>query len=279
MYQSSLIGVDTIRFIATLTALEKELSKLNLEYDNKVSVSLIQRFKKEVLKKSLHIKRDDFELEVISISKDKSLLGYMLVKKNYKSISQSVKQKRAKDYKREIIFTGLNQPTKKHHKKHIHATYEVIKQFVRRFKVDSFDISIDGINRTVIQEQSKAIMNNTFLDVINYKSDIQLYEDKKTGSCSYYINNPYFKTNRFSLAKLLIYNKYAKDGYLEYFGMYASSWKRLELTIKVNNEKLTVSLLDKIIESIKFLSDNYFVNRKLDDTLLQQQKQLLKLRG
>ena len=235
MVKTPLVGVDTIRFLATLTALKKELKKLNLEYENQVSISLINRFKKEVLKANNQVKKEDFDLEVVKISKAKSLLGYMLIKKNYKSISISKKQKRAKDHKREIIFTGLNQPTKKHYQEHLKASYEVIKHFVARFKVDTIDLSIDGLNCKIIDEQRKSLLNDVFADYINHKSNIQIKES------SYYLNNPINPNNpRFNFEKILVYDKFIKEGGLKKLSLDYRYWKRLEVTIKIINEKLNM---------------------------------------
>lgn len=274
MVKTPLIGVDTIRFIATLTALKKELKKLNLEYENQVSISLINRFKKEVLKANNQVKKEDFDLEVVKISKDKSLLGYMLIKKNYKSISLSKKQKRAKDHKREIIFTGLNQPTKKHYQEHLKASYEVIKHFVSRFKVDTIDLSVDGLNSKIIDEQRKYLLNDVFADYINHKSNVQIKES------SYYLNNPINPNNpRFNFEKILVYDKFIKEGGLKKLSLDYRYWKRLEVTIKIINEKLNISLLDEVLESINHLSMSYFLDSSYDDTLLIKQKELLELRG
>lgn len=281
MYKTPHIGVDTIRFIATLTALKKELRKLNLEYDNQVSISLLEGFKKEVLRADKRLKKEDFNLEVISISQAKSLLGYMLIKKNNKSIFLSKKQKRAKDHKREVIFTGLNQPTNKPHQRHLIASYDVIKQLVARFKVDTIDLSIDGCNSIVISNRTKYLLNNVFSDYINDKSNIQLYQT------SYYLNNPINTNNpRFSFDKILVYDKFIKESKkknriikwdkLKHIHI---DWKRLEVTVKITNEKLNISLLDEIVNSISSLSMGYFSDYSLNDTLLTKQKQLLELRG
>lgn len=274
MIKTPLIGVDTIRFITTLTALKKELRKLNLEYENQVSVSLLNKFKKEVLKANNQVKKEDFDLEVVKISKDKSLLGYLLIKKNYKSISLSKKQKRDKDHKREIIFTGLNQPTKKHHQEHLKASYEIIKHFVARFKVDTIDLSIDGLHNMLISEQTKYLLNDVFADYINHKSNTQIKES------SYYLNNPINPNNpRFDFDKILVYDKFIKESRLKKLPLDFKYWKRLEVTIKIINEKLNLSLLDEMVESINHLSIEYFFNSSYDDTLLTTQKELLELRG
>ena len=274
MVETPLVGVDTIRFIASLTALKKELRRLNLEYENQVSVSLINKFKKEVLKTDNQVKKEDYDLDVISISKDKSLLGYMLIKKNYKSITASKKQKKAKGYKREIIFTGLNQPTKKPQQEHIKASYSIIKRFVARFTVDSIDLSIDGLNSLIVAKQTKYLLNDVFADYINHKSNIQIKDS------SYYINNPINPNNpRFNFDKILVYDKFKKEGGLKKLSLDLKDWRRLEVTIKIVNEKLNPSLFDEIVESIYYLSFNFFLNNSYDNALLQKQIQLLELRG
>lgn len=274
MFQTPQTGVDTIRFTVTLTALKKELSKLNLEYENQVSLSLLNKFKKEVFKANNQVKKEDFDLEVIKISKDKSLLGYMLIKKNFKSIYLSKKQKRAKDHKREIIFTGLNQPTKKHYQEHLKVSYEVVKHFVARFKVDTIDLSLDGLNGTIIAEQTKYLLNDVFKDYINHRSNTQIKES------SYYLNNPINPTNpRFNFDKIIVYDKFIKESRFKKLSSDFKYWKRFEVTIKIINEKLNISLLDDMVESINYLSMSYFLDSKLDDTLLTLQKKLLELRG
>jgi len=205
----------------------------------------------------------------------------MLIKKNHKSITTSKAQKRSKNYKREVIFTGLNQPNKKPHRDHIKASYDVIKSIVKRFTVYSFDLSIDTINDIVISSRTKHILDKLFHNFINHRSNTQIIDS------SYYVNNPISLNNpRFDLVRVLLYDKTKKeslkDGKLikwDDLQNLPDNWKRLELTFEVSNHKLSISLLDEVMESIYNLDFNLFSDSCYDDTLLQKQKDLLELRG
>ena len=56
-------------------------------------------------------------------------------------------------------------------------------------------------------------------------------------------------------------------------------WKRLEVTINIVNEKLNITLLDEVLESIIYLSTSYFLDGVYDDNLLTRQRELLELKG
>ncbi|MDA7847861.1 hypothetical protein N8972_00015 [Sulfurospirillum sp.] len=260
------------------------MKKLELEYKKEIDISLNERFKKEILKadRTNQVKKEDYNLDVIEVSKDKSLLGYILIKKNFSSITTSKKQKRSKNHMREIIFTGFNQPSKKPHQVHLKASYDVLKAFVYRFRIVSFDISIDGLKNIYICNKNKYTLNGFFSEFINSKSLVEVYKT------SYYVNNPFTPnpSHRFSLERVLVYDKHLKEG--RYKGkpikwdklkQLPTEWKRLELTIKVNNEKLNISLLDEVVEYSKLLSKSFFGSSFYDDILLQSQMEFLKLRG
>lgn len=115
---------------------------------------------------------------------------------------------------------------------------------------------------------------NPHNNYINHRSNTQSKES------SYYLNNPINPTNsRFNFDKILVYDKFIKEGRLKKLSLDYRYWKRLEVTVKIINEKLNISLLDEMVESINYLSMSYFLDSKLDDTLLTVQKKLLELRG
>ncbi len=260
MFHTPLYGIDTIRYIVTLVKLRKLMNELNLEYEVKISKSMMKTFKKEVSKLT-NINTHNFELQIIKISKAKSLIGYMLVKKNLNSDKYAQYIKKKKDNFREIIFTGLHQPTKYINKEHLETSYSVISRFSDKCFNCTIDIALDGLSHYQID---KKVLDN--LMCIYYKST----KDTKIYKNSYYINkilSP--ESANFKYERLIIYDKYQKNGLYEY-------WKRLETTIHIKR-KLTISKLDEVLVSISQLASNYFDSKYYNFSLLEQQQKLLNI--
>jgi hypothetical protein len=253
-------GIDTVRYIVTLVKLRKLMNELNLEYEIKISKSMMKIFKKEVSKlTSTHI--NDFELQIVKISKAKSLLGYMLVKKNINSDNYARHIKKKKGAYKEIIFTGLHQPTKKTAKEHLEASYRVISRFIDKCFNPSIDIALDGLYDTQID---KKILDNTMSMYFNSTKDTKQYRN------SYYINNILSpKSSIFTFKRLIIYDKFLKNGAYE-------KWKRLEVTVNIS-KKLTVSKIDEVLVSVSLLAGNYFDNSYYHYTSLEKQQKKLNI--
>ena len=261
MCSTPILGIDTIRYIITLVKLKKLMNKLNLKYERKISKSMMDMFKKEVLKTTnTYIK--DFELQVIKISDAKSIIGYMLVKKNIASDDYVVNIKKKKSDYREVVFAGLYQPTKNTNNKHLQASYDVISRFVDKCFNPVIDISIDGLSSIDI---NKKHLDNVMSDYITSKAHTKKYYT------SWYINTILSPNNpSFLFKRLNIYDKCVKNG--KYI-----NWKRFEPTIGLK-KKLTIAKIDEILPSILLCANNYFDCKRYDYTQLEVQQQLLKLK-
>ncbi len=260
MFHTPMYGIDTIRYIVTLVKLRKLMNELNLEYEIKISKSMMKIFKKEVSKlTSTHI--NNFELQIVKISKAKSLLGYILVKKNINSDNYARQIKKKKGAYREIIFTGLHQPTKQTAKEHLEASYRVISRFVDKCPNSTIDIALDGLCSPQIDKRA---LDSLMCMYFNNIKDTKQYRN------SYYINNILSpKSSIFTFKRLIIYDKFLKNGAYE-------KWKRLEVTVNIS-KKLTVSKLDEVLVSVSLLAGNYFDNNNYDYTSLEKQQKKLNI--
>ena len=268
MFKNLLNAIDTISIIATLHRVKLEMVKLGLEFENEISESLIKRFKREI-QKGKKVDTDIYELQVIKISKAKSIIGYLLVKKNPLSVGTSKKQKRSKDHKRELIFAGLHQPHLKTNQEHIKNSFSVIAELITDCKVNSIDFSVDGYSTIPIVKHQISYLNYVFRDYVNHLSRVEHFEN------SYYINNPLSPYNlNFEFERVLVYDKCLKH---KLNGKYLN-WKRLEVTVKINNQKLSASLLFEIQESVSHLSLCFFNEFYYDAEPLKKQIELMKIR-
>jgi len=254
-------GIDTIRYIITLTQLRKLMKKLELEYQKEVSKTQMNRFKKEVTKVT-GIKQSEFNLDIVKISKAKSLIGYMLVKTNDKSINFAKHHHKKKSNYKEVIFTSINQPQHKTHHNHLARSYEVISAFVNICKNPTVDFTVDGLN-------------NIDIDKIHLDSIMCHYIDN-TKHTKKYLNSYYINTIKspinpnFKLIRLNIYDKYKKHKVHE-------NWKRIELTVSFK-KLLTLSKIDEILDSLSILSSNYFHSDTYSYAKLEQQQKQLQIR-
>lgn len=260
MFHTPMYGIDTVRYIVTLVKLRKLMNELNLEYEIKISKTMMNTFKKEVSKlTNAHI--NDFELQIVKISKAKSLIGYMLVKKNINSDSYARHIKKKKGAYREIIFTGLHQPTKQTAKEHLEASYRVIGRFIDKCLNSTIDIALDGLYSPQIDKKA---LDRLMYMYFNSTKDTKQYRD------SYYINNILSpKSSIFTFKRLIIYDKFLKNGAYE-------NWKRLEITVNIS-KKLTVSKIDEVLASVSLLAGNYFENSNYHYTSLEKQQKKLNI--
>lgn len=129
-------GIDTIGFITTFSALTKKLNKLGLEIkDYSKNYIINQYFYHKEIKQ-----HKDCQIWFVEIGNTNNLSGYIIIKSNEKSISDSKKGKRSKTHYVEVIFAGLRQPTKNIHM----STYTVLNVFIERFKISYVDVCFDG---------------------------------------------------------------------------------------------------------------------------------------
>ena len=188
------------------------------------------------------VKQDsDESIRLVPIGDQRHISGYIIIRHNTKSIELSAKGKRSKEYKCEVIFTGLRQPTKK---VNIDA-YRVLYLFVKRFKVSTIDLCVDALLDMDICDNNKYMLRMMFEEYVKYGNDITLYKT------SLYVNKPNSpKVDAEHFARILLYDKYAKelsmvnnslDGKLR-------KWKRLEVTININAKLKEISLDDYIYD-------------------------------
>lgn len=254
-------GIDTIRYIITLTQLRKLMKKLELEYQKKVSKTQMNRFKKEVTKVT-GIKQSEYNLDIVKISKAKSLIGYMLVKTNDKSINFAKHHHKKKSNYKEVIFTSINQPQQKTHHTHLAQSYSVISAFINICKNPIVDFTVDGFNSINI---NKIHLDNIMCDYIANKKHTNKYLN------SYYINTIQSPNNpNFEFIRLNIYDKYIKH-------KIHKNWKRIELTVSFK-KLLTLSKIDEMLNSFSLLSSNYFSSNTYSYVKLEQQQKQLQIR-
>lgn len=275
MFYNLHIGVDTIRIILTQHRLNTMMKRLNLEYETDIDRKMIERFKKEIDRgtRDDQTKEIDYKLDVISISKNSSLFGYILVKNNYVTIKESKRQKKSKrSYKRQVIFTALNQPLSNPATNHIDIMYRMIKEFLQVSQKNSIevDVSVDGKNTKPIifkniEEFKKLQMNHICNDskVIHYQN-------------SFYINEPATPINDyFVLNRINVYDKYKKHIQHRKCPIKYKNWHRVESTYKIKQNRLSLSTINMIVENSIFISNDYFGTKSYDTSLLEKQIKLL----
>lgn len=245
------LGIDTIRFIISYDTLTKWLDKNNLIIEDKINNIIINDFYQKEIKSE-----KNFKVKAIKISNTNNLSGYAIIKINDTSINLSKNSKKRKNWFVEVVFAGLRQPTKKMKKE----TYMILSKFVKRFKISSIDLCVDGYNHLSLSKENKFELSYIFRDYISNISDLSFYKT------SLYINKPLENLDDTDIFKrILVYDKFIKEvkinknipNLLEY-------WKRIEFTIEFKNSKLNEISFDDYIEDITRISKRYFKTDKFD---------------
>ncbi len=277
MFYNLLIGIDTIRIILTQHRLNTMMIRLNLEYETDIDIKIIERFKKEIDRgtRDDQTKEIDYKLDVISISKNKSLFGYILVKNNYPTIQEAKRQKKSKrEYKRQVIFTALNQPLLSPIDKHKDIMYSLIREFLKVSAKNSIeiDISVDGKNTTPITFKNIAKFKNLQKNHIDKDSKVIHFQN------SFYINEPDTPINDyFALTRVNVYDKYKKHKEHRKCTVQYKNWHRVECTYKIKQKSLDEVVINKMIDNIIFISNDYFGVNSYDTFFLEDQ--IIKLIG
>lgn len=235
--------------------LVKWLDKNSLIVQDKINNVVINEFyQKEVKNKK------DFEIKAIKISSTNNLSGYAIIKINYKSRNLSKSSKKRKNWFVEVVFAGLRQPTKNMKKE----TYEILSKFVKRFKVSSIDICVDGLSNISIDKENEYELYHIFKDYLNTISDMFFYKS------SLYINKPLSNINDTDVfKKILVYDKYIKEIKInKNISNSLINWKRVEFTIDFKNTKLDEISFDDYIYDIKKIATKYFNVMKFDTSYL-----------
>jgi len=227
-------GIDTIRLIANYATTLKMVERLGLTVTSPSSNSPVSQTVTNLLKKEKYdlkkrYKRKEFSpvVEVVKLTKGKSLSNYMIITRNIPLLfDHAIHHKVKKDQFCLITFTGLHQPNKKIESE---AT-KIMKKFLKRktFKRHSVDIAIDY--------QSKVPISKEGLE--DFKERLQPFSKRgvtmpPNGATTYYIN----KVEHLTISNIKNYDKYKKAvSQKENISKAFKNWKRLEFTLTFDTE-------------------------------------------
>jgi len=202
----------------------------------------------------------DSKVWFVEIGNTNNLSGYIIIKSNEDSISASKKVKQSKTHYVEVIFAGLRQPTKKIHM----STYNVLIEFIKRFKVSYADVCFDGENENTID--SKMYYSHAFRDYMGSSS-----KEKLIGT-TFYINNPSAPNEDADyFIKVMIYDKYIKESRHKVLDDILRYWKRIEFRISINTKLKDTNGLEDYLDDMVNIAKTYFGVLSIDDEYYNQQ--------
>lgn len=202
----------------------------------------------------------DSQVWFVEIGNANNLSGYILIKNNEESISASKKTKQSKTHYVEIVFAGLRQPIKEIHM----STYNVLIEFVKRFKVSYVDICFDGENKNAIDKKM-------FYSLV-FKNYIGNCSDEKLVGTTFYINNPSSpNVDADYFIKVMVYDKYIKECRHKVLNDTLIYWKRIEFRISVNAKLKDTNGLEDYIDDMASVAKTYFGVSSIRDTYFNQQ--------
>ena len=222
------MGIDTIRLTPVYTTLIKSIEKMSLKAVQAKKGSPMNETIKKTLKdakrdskKRYKIEKFSPVVEVVKLTKGKSISNYMIIIRNTPLLFDlATHHKKAKDTFCMVIFTGLHQPTKRVDSE----AMKIISKFSKRktFKLHSVDIAIDTTDHRSITHKRKEA----------FKDDLMPYSKHGVISkgSSLYIND----LKPYGLHRILYYDKYLKQTrHHKQRGINANlrNWKRLEITL------------------------------------------------
>ncbi|RLA80124.1 MAG: hypothetical protein DRG78_11555 [Epsilonproteobacteria bacterium] len=244
--------------------LRKYLDDNGLIMENYIINVMLNRFIKDIKLKQ----NKDEDVQVVAIGNIKIISGWILIKQNAESIEISKGHKKAKDYKCEVIFTGLRQPTKD-----ISIdTYKVLNGFINRFKIYNLDLCYDGLSNLEISYKDKNRLNFLFKDYIFSHIDTKIVVS------SFYINKPISPiVDADHFKRVLIYDKYKKETRYINHNILDSlkDWKRVEPTISINAKLKDIVFDDYILDLLR-LANNLFDIKNVNYDYLKLQLNLFK---
>ena len=259
--QSSIVhnqmGIDTIRLTPVYKTLIKVLDKMALKAvqptRNSPVSETIRKIKKDAkrdFKKRYKAEKFIPVVEVVKLTKGKSVSNYMIIIRNTPLLFDlATHHKKAKDTFCMVVFTGLHQPTKKVESE----AMKIISKFTKRksFKLHSLDIAIDTTDhKSINKKRSKS-----------FKKQLAPYSKHgvKLEGSSLYINNIEHKQ---SISKILYYDKYLKTQYHKQKGVSNDlrNWKRLEITLTFDVTDQGNKGFKSHIESMDFLNTLYDID-------------------
>ena len=254
------MGIDTIRLTPIYKTVMKLVNKLGLEVTKATKNSPVSRTINTILTESKRdfkkrYKEDKFNpvVEVVKLTKGKSISNYMIVIRNTPLLFDvATHHKKAKDTFCMVVFTGLHQPTGKIESE----AMKTIKSFTNRkiFKLHSLDIAIDT------QEDKQSIR---YSRKESFKANLMPYSRHgviipPNGATSFYINH----LERVNMGKVVYYDKYLKE--TRYHGKKLSNdlsnWKRLETTLTFDVTDQQNKGFTQYIEGLNFVDDLYDID-------------------
>jgi hypothetical protein len=225
-------GIDSIRLIGNYATTLKMVERLGLSVtipskNSPVSQTVTNLLKREKydLKKRYKTKAFSPVVEVVKLTKGKSVSNYMIITRNIPLLfDHAIHHKVKKDNFCLITFTGLHQPNKKIESE---AT-KIMKHFLKRktFKRHSVDIAIDYQSKKPISKEGlesfKKLLEPYSKHGVTMPSNV---------ATTYYIN----KVEHLTISNIKNYDKYLKAvSQKENISKSFKDWKRLEFTLTFN---------------------------------------------
>ena len=254
------MGIDTIRLTANYKTAIKMLSKRGLKAiqapKNSPVSEAIKKLKKEAkrdFKKRYKVEKFSPVIEVVKLTKGKSVSNYMIIIRNTPLLFDlATHHKKAKDNFCLIVFTGLHQPTSKVQSEAV----KTISQFTKRktFKLYSLDVAIDTEDKRSISHKRKEAFKDGLMPFSKCGVIIP-----PNGATSLYINEV---EGLERISRILYYDKYLKQTqHHKQRGINADlrNWKRLEVTLTFDVTKRENKGFTQYIESLNFIDDLYEV--------------------
>lgn len=206
----------------------------------------------------------DNKVWFVEIGNTNNLSGYIIIKSNEDSIFASKKVKQSKTHYVEVIFAGLRQPTKEIHM----STYNILIEFIKRFKVSYVDVCFDGENENSIDR--KMYRSHVFRDYVGR------YSKEKLVETTFYINNPSApNADADYFIKVMVYDKYIKENRNRSSNMKLSTafqyWKRIEFRVNVKAKLKDTNGLEDYLEDMASAAKTYFGTSSIDDAYYNQQ--------
>lgn len=223
-------GIDTIRVIGNYATTLKMVESMGLSVEVPNKNSPISQTVTNLLKieeydpNKIRYKKEKFRpcVEVVKLSKGKSVSNYMIITKNIPLLfDHALKHKVKKDNFCLITFTGLHQPNKIVKSE---AT-KLMKLFLKRktYKLQSIDIAIDHQSKEPINKEGLKLFKERLEPFSRH--GVTMPPNKAT---SYYIN----QVEHFRVSRILYYDKYLKaKQQKEKIPTAWKHWKRLEITL------------------------------------------------
>ena len=250
------MGIDTIRLTPIYSTLIKTIEKMGLKAvkaskNSPVSQTITKLLKdaKHDAKKRYTVEKFSPVVEVVKLTKGKSVSNYMIIIRNTPLLFElATHHKKAKDTFCMVVFTGLHQPTKPIKSEAV----KIMSKFLKRktFKLYSLDVAVDSNDPKSISHKRKEA----------FKDDLMPFSKRgviipPNGATSLYINEV---EGLERISRILYYDKYLKQTqHHKQRGINADlqNWKRLEVTLTFDVTKRENKGFTQYIEGFNFIDD------------------------